>query len=297
MWQKTVNDMYEHTKTANTPLLSSYNAEFWADYVQNFTKYDKLFRRLYKSFWYFDQLYDDSVSIVTTDFTDEVYNHLLANNKKYSELYRINVVNDNDFSIVDNYNITENMSRETEKSVTDVFGQRNDSESDSIGSRTDNKSESLGQRTDSKSETIGSRQDSANYTQGAQSNQTTVGIEGFNSSSFQDADKTTEDVGQRSDSNTSTVGAQNNSESSTLGAQSNSSSSTIGPQTNTKSFTKGSQSDSHSDEGSESYTLTRNGNIGIKTAQEVMKEQKDFWTPYEFYTYIFRDIARELLMV
>lgn len=297
MWQKTVNDMYEHTKTANTPLLSSYNAEFWADYVQNFTKYDKLFRRLYKSFWYFDQLHDDSVSIVTTDFTDEVYNHLLANNKKYSELYRINVVSDEDFSIIDNYNVTENMNRETEKNITDVFGQRNDTESNTIGERTDSKSESLGQRSDSKSETIGSRQDNTNYTQGAQNNQTTVGIEGFNSSSFQDSDKTTDSIGQRIDSNTSTVGSQSNSESSTIGAQSNSSSSTIGSQTNAKSFTKGSQSDNHSDEGTETYTLTRRGNIGVKTAQEVMKEQKDFWTPYEFYTYIFRDIARELLMV
>lgn len=297
MWQKTVNDMYEHTKTANTPLLSSYQAEFWADYVQNFTKYDKLFRRLYKSFWYFDQLYDDSVSIVTADFTDEVYNHLLVNAKKYSELYRINVVNDEDFSIVDNYNIIENMNRETEKNTTDVYGQRNDSESDTIGARTDSKSESLGQRSDSKSETIGSREDSANYTQGAQNNQTTVGIEGFNSSSFQDSDKTTDAIGQRIDSNTSTLGSQSNSESSTIGAQSNSSSSTIGAQTNTKSFTKGNQSDNHSDEGTETYTLTRRGNIGVKTAQEVMREQKDFWTPYEFYTYIFRDIARELLMV
>lgn len=297
MWQKTVNDMYNHTKTADTPLLSSYKAEFWTDYVQNFTKYDKLFRRLYKSFWYFDQLYDDSISIVTTDFTDEVYNHLLVNTKKYSELYRINVVSDEDFSIVDNYNVTENMNRETEKSTTDVYGQRNDSESDTIGERTDSKSESLGQRSDSKSETIGSRQDSANYTQGAQNNQTTVGIEGFNSSSFQDSDKTTDAIGQRIDSNTSTLGSQSNSESSTIGAQSNSSSSTIGAQTNTKSFTKGNQSDNHSDEGTETYTLTRKGNIGVKTSQEVMKEQKDFWTPYEFYTYIFRNIARELLMV
>ena len=297
MWQKTVNDMYNHTKIANTPLLSSYNAEFWADYVQNFVKYDKLFRRLYKSFWYFDQLYDDSISIVTTDFTDEVYNHLLVNTKKYSELYRINVVSDEDFSIVDNYNVTENMNRETEKNITDVFGQRNDSESDTIGARTDTKSESLGQRSDSKSETIGAREDNTNYTQGAQNNQTTVGIEGFNSSSFQDSDKTTDSIGQRIDSNTSTVGSQSNSESSTIGAQSNSSSSTIGSQTNAKSFTKGSQSDNHSDEGTETYTLTRRGNIGVKTSQEVMKEQKYFWTPYEFYTYIFRDIARELLMV
>lgn len=297
MWQKTVNDMYEHTKTANTPLLSSYDAEFWTDYVQNFTKYDKLFRRLYKSFWYFDQLYDDSISIVTTDFTDEVYNHLLVNTKKYSELYRINVVSDEDFSIIDNYNVTENMNRETEKSTTDVYGQRNDSESDTIGERTDSKSESLGQRSDSKTETIGSRQDSANYTQGAQNNQTTIGIEGFNSSSFQDSDKTTDAIGQRIDSNTSTLGSQSNSESSTIGAQNNSSSSTIGSQTNAKSFTKGSQSDNHSDEGTETYTLTRKGNVGVKTSQEVMKEQKDFWTPYEFYTHIFRDIARELLMV
>lgn len=297
MWQKTVNDMYEHTKTANTPLLSSYNAEFWADYVQNFTKYDKLFRRLYKSFWYFDQLYDDSVSIVTTDFTDEVYNHLLVNTKKYSELYRINVVSDTSFSIVDNYNIEETLDKSETDDDSFVHGARSDSSTDTIGARSDSKSESVGARNDSATESIGGKQNSTSYSQGAQSNESIVGIEGFNSSSFNDSDRTSDSIGARSDSSTETLGAQSNSTTSTIGAQTNSSTNSIGEQENTTSFSKGAQTDTKDSTHTEEYTLTRRGNIGIKTAQEVMKEQKDFWTPYEFYTYIFRDIARELLMV
>lgn len=178
-WVK-VSDMYEYSKSVNTPLLSDFgsddeNISFWNDYVANYQKYDKLFRRMYLSFRYFlqqpisrfDELMEAKISDITLDFIDEVYNHLMVNAKKYEELYRINVVPDADYSIVDNYNVIETMDRETSKSEADVFGSRTDTTDDTIGDRED---VSLG------------------------------AIEGFNSNNFSDRDRTTINTGEQENS-------------------------------------------------------------------------------------------------
>jgi len=94
-WVK-VNDMYEYAKSVNIPLLSDFgeddeNITFWSDYVANYEKYDKLFRRMYMSFRYFlqepvsrfDELIESEIGDITLDFIDEVYNHLMVNAKKY----------------------------------------------------------------------------------------------------------------------------------------------------------------------------------------------------------------------
>ena len=242
-WVK-VNDMYDYSKSVHAPLLSDFgeddeNILFWHDYVENYEKYDKLFRRMYASFRYFlqtpvsqfDELIESEIGDITLDFTDEVYNHLMVNAKKYEELYRVNVVPDNDYSILDNYNVTEVMERETSKTEADVYGSRTDTTDDTIGDREDT---SLG------------------------------AIEGFNSSSFTDRDRTTINTGE---------------------------------QENSRNFLKGQQSDSHTGSGTEDYTFTKRGNIGVKTVSQVMKEHIGLWEKWEFYTYIFQEISSELLLV
>lgn len=242
-WVK-VSDMYEYSKSVNTPLLSDFGADdenisFWSDYVANYQKYDKLFRRMYLSFRYFlqqpisrfDELIEAEIGDITLDFIDEVYNHLMVNAKKYEELYRVNVVPDADYSIVDNYNIKETMNKETSKSEADVFGSRTDTTDDTIGDRED---VSLG------------------------------AIEGFNSSDFSDRDRTTINTGE---------------------------------QENSRNFLKGQQSDTHTGSGTEEYTFTKRGNIGVKTVSQVIAEHKNLWEKWEFYTYIFQEISKELLLV
>ena len=49
--------------------------------------------------------------------------------------------------------------------------------------------------------------------------------------------------------------------------------------------------------GTEEYTLTRKGNIGVQTGADILKRHYDFWRPYEFYSFIFGEIAKELLIV
>ena len=232
MKMKTVNDMYLYSNTqAHPALLSNYGADFWEEYRNNAARYDKIFRRTFLSFKYFLQESGEDISEITQNFTEDVYNHLMMNDKKYSELYRIHVVDDEDYSLLNNYNVTEKMDKDTSSNDTNTYGSRSDSGSD---------------------------------TRGAQSNSRTNTVAPYNTNSFQNDNKSDESIGQRMDSN---------------------------------SYTKGQQQDTLSNTGTEDYTLTRVGNIGIMTGTDMLQKHNNYWKVYEFYQMIFRDISRELLIL
>ena len=52
MLTRTVDDMYNVSSKNNTKLLSEYGSDFWQNYIQNYVRYDKLFRRYYRQFDY-----------------------------------------------------------------------------------------------------------------------------------------------------------------------------------------------------------------------------------------------------
>lgn len=224
---KTVKDMYKYASDNSSMLLSNYTSDWWKDYRDNYQRYDKIFLRFYRSWWYFQQEHDQTIAEITTDFTDEVYNHLMLNERKYAELYRIHVLPDEDYSLTNNYDMHETMDKDTTSSGSDTFGSRSDSDS-----------------------------------YGLQSVSTERTISSYNDATYQP----------------------DNNESTTLGSHQD-------------SHTKGAQSDSHSGSGTEDYTLHRYGNIGVMTVTDMLKKHSDYWTVWEFYELIFRDIARELLMI
>ena len=232
---RTVEEMFSIAVDNDKPLLSKYPAIFWADYVANYKHYDLLFRRLYRSFSYFMQDESETLANITDNFTQDVYNHLLLNDKKYAELYRVNVVNDEEYSILNNYDIHETMARTTGNDTTYKTSGRTD-------------------------------KTTSDSTQGAQTNTSKTGIEGFNSSDFSDSEKTDETIGQRKD-------------------------------TNTQDYTTGSETNTTNESGKEDYTLTRKGNIGVQTSTDIMRTHYQFWRPFEFYSFIFGEIAKELLIV
>lgn len=61
-------------------------------------------------------------------------------------------------------------------------------------------------------------------------------------------------------------------------------------------FNKGEQVNTESDSGKEDYTLTREGIQDMASADLINKHLK-LWTRYEFYSYIFKEICAELLMI
>lgn len=128
---KTVKDMY-NALTSGQKLLSDYSADFWNEYKNNSARYDKLFVRLYRSFKYFLQDDDETINEVVTDFVADVYNHLMINDKKYSELYRVYVVSDDDYSLLNNYNVTEIMDKDTSDTGDITTGAQNNTSTDKI---------------------------------------------------------------------------------------------------------------------------------------------------------------------
>lgn len=251
-------DIYKYYRSQNTKMLSNFqpsevNNDFWADYRTNYARYDAVFNRMFNSFWYFLQDREGTIAEVAADFTQAVYDHLMINEKKYSELYRIEVIPDEDYSLTNNYNITEVMDKDIH----------------------DDNDNTYGQRIDSGSFTEGSRSDSASNTLGSQTTTVTDGIAPYDSDVFS-----------------------NNKESETVaGSRQDSSSFTKGSQSDSSSNTKGQQIDDLNRTYTEDYTLTREGNIGVQTATDMIDKHKKFWSLWAFYEYIFKEISKDLLLI
>lgn len=99
---------------------------------------DRRFLMKYRSFVYFNSS-DNSDYINYTRFTTDVRDHLIANAKKYAELYRIHNVDDDKYSLYDNYNMTETMDRDT----TAKLGEQINSGTESLGARSDSNTHSV----------------------------------------------------------------------------------------------------------------------------------------------------------
>lgn len=272
---KTVNDMYKEASSKNVMLLSNYPATFWAEYIANYNRYDKLFRRMFKSFIYFMQEEDETITEITNNFTEDVYNHLLVNSKKYEELYRIHVIDDNNYSLTENYDVSETMNKTGSSSTDNVYGARSDS-----GSAVE------GARNDSTTNDKGAREDTTNTVIGSQTNDTVEKVAPYDSSTFANNTEKVDNNGSRTDSVKFNEGT-----------QSDSSSYNKGEQNNTSTFNKGEQNDTSTNRSNESYESRRHGNIGVQTVTDMLNKHKQFWTSWDFYRYIFNEISKELLLV
>lgn len=197
--KKTVKQMYDYAVGEEIALLSNFNGTFWADYLDNYERFDKLFMKKFKTFQYFDQTGADTETVadITDEFTENVYGYLLENEKRYNELYRIWVLNDTDLPLGRNYDITETLDRDTGRDIDTTRGSR----------------------TDSGSNTMGSRSDSTSYTKGQEIDTVASDVYAFNSPTASPSSLVTDTQGTRQDSNSFTKGQQVDSSSFTKGQQ------------------------------------------------------------------------------
>ena len=106
-----VNDLYKYIKLQNVPLLGSANYDFWTPYTSGFTNFDRYFRNRFKSWLYFESFADgESSEDMHTDFTETIAAHLAINSKRYSELYRVQILENDAYDIVNNYDLHETLS-------------------------------------------------------------------------------------------------------------------------------------------------------------------------------------------
>lgn len=280
-----VVDLYKYSKSQSLPLLGSASYDFWTPYTASYDIFDRYFRNRFKSWVYFETFAEgEETEDLYTDWTETIAAHLAINSKRYSELYRVQILTDDAYDIVNNYDLHETHQNTRSESGTSVEGAREDRTS---GSTTE------GEREDSTSASTidGARTDSGSTVNGAQTTTTTGSIQGFNSSAFSDADKQVAATNSFTDTTSVTKGAQNNSSSST---------STKGEQTNSNSSTlnKGIQNNSHSTSGTENITIRRYGNIGVQTPADVIGGHIELWERlFNFYKLIFDEIAKDYLLI
>ena len=294
---KTTHDIYKYNKDNNLKMLSDYPSDFWSEYRTNHDKYDRVFDRMFMSFKYCFQNEEEDTVDIANNFREDVYNHLLMNDKKYSELYRVQVIPDTNYSLTDNYDVTETMDKDISDNNDNTYGARTDTIEETEGSRTDTIEETEGSRNDSSSVTEGERTDSRTLDVGSQTNNTIHSVAPYDSSTFNNESKDDETKGTRTDTEETVKGEQYNYSSMTKGSQINETESVKGSQVNETESVKGSQTDSLDRTYTEDYTLHRKGNIGVMTVSDMLKKHKDFWNAWEFYEYIFKEICKELLLI
>ena len=231
----TVSDMYEYAKENDIALLSNFSTgtssatDFWVPYLYDSDKYDRAFCMRYKNFFFFDQDGKELVDDVVDRFVQSVEDFLLLNKKKYSELFKIEkfVFAQNDILI--DYNIDAWKEDVRDISREYVSGERQDTGEDVSGQRTD-----------------------------VETNQ----VMAYNSNTFVDSTKTTDNKGSETD---------------------------------TTEYNKGEQTDTETvnDEGS-----FRTGTKGNKNSMyDNMLKFLEVWDGYSFYGNIFKDIAAEFLLL
>lgn len=280
----TIKQMAAITKAAATRLLSDYPADFWADYRNNYEKWDAGFSRRYASFFYYaqdDENSEETPELRTADFTDAVYLHLTFNDKKYTELYRLMKLGD--MEIINSYNVTTTETRNESRNGENVKGKEteqrtNTAESTATGNTTNN-------------ETLGSRHDSNTFSKGEESAETINKVSPYDADGeFQDNTATQNTNASRIDNGTTDTGEQSNEATGT--------SKTITTGTNSDTTDRSERHDTATETTTATATTERHGNIGNSTQATNAQAFVDFWEGLPaFYDMIFNNIIRDLCLV
>lgn len=189
-----VEQLYKEAKLESSTLLPvNTNFSWWEEYENNSSTFDRYVLDTFRDFYYWVMFTGSSQADALADFKEAVNSFLFINQKRYAELYRLHVLPDDAYDMVNNYSLVE-----THKST---FNE---------GARTDTSSNTLGARTDSASNQIGARTDTIEND-----------VSAFNSTDYQDSTKTYDNTGVQTNSSSATVGAQSNSANNVKGAQKN----------------------------------------------------------------------------
>ena len=285
-----IKDIYDYNKEENNEMLSSFVSSvdpehsFWESYRDNYKKFDRMFMKKYRSWFPMDQ--EGTLAEIAEEFADDVENWQTINDKRYTELYRMQTIPDDEkYSLTDNVYEHEVIDRDTTSSGSNVKGSETitDTATNQYGQQMDSESKSLSRGQQSDSESI-----SKSF--GAATKTIESGTSAANESSYSNTDISTESDAARTDGETNsyTHGSRSDSETNSY---------THGSHTDSlsNSRTEGQRTDTSTGSGTEDVERTRSGNIGVRTVDEMLNIHKDVWVDFSFYEMIFAEIARELL--
>lgn len=111
--------------------------DFWdLTYGASTAEYDREFARRYKNFFYYDFLEEEEKAASVTNFKFDVLSILTMNQKRYEELYRIEVVTDEDDPLTYNYDLTETTGAQHQSNVKGSQENTIGQHTDTIGAQT-----------------------------------------------------------------------------------------------------------------------------------------------------------------
>ena len=103
-----VIDLYKAIGIGESLLPTGTDFDFWeGTYEENTAVYDREFARRFTTFEYFDFLDADTIAEARENFHADVLSILTFNQKRYAEMYRVFLVEDEDDPITYNYDMTE----------------------------------------------------------------------------------------------------------------------------------------------------------------------------------------------
>lgn len=228
----TVKEIWKNKTNNILPVNTNFN--WWQEYENNTEVFDRAFAARFASFTYEPYLDDaDNIGELMVAFSNDVKVVFYKNMKKYEELYRVHTIADADLPLSYNYDMKENMNKNTSNQNAMITGQRTDVDNLQVGSQ-----------------------------------------------KMADVNKVTAFNNNNENTNTSA-------------------SSETGSRNDVRQFTKGQETDTSRGTGTEEYTLTRKGNIGVQTGADILRIFNDFWQSPRalFYNTVFDDIAMELLQI
>lgn len=285
-----IKDIYNYNKEEETKMLSGFTSsvdpdhDFWKPYRDNYGYFDRIFMKKYRSWFPMDQ--EGTLPEISEEFAEDVKGWLMINDKRYTELYRIQTITDDEkYSLTDNVYEHEVIDKDTSSSGSNVKGSETitDTAQNQYGQQSDSESKSLsvGQQSDSETKS---------KTYGTATKTIENGTSAFNESGYTDTDRSVETDATHTDSETNgyTHGSRSDSETNSY---------THGSHTDNLSNTRvdGQRTDTNTGTGSEDIERTRSGNIGVMTVDQMLNIHKDMWVDFSFYEMIFAEITRELL--
>lgn len=307
-----VDEIYNYCVEEELPMLSNYNADFWEIYVENHFYFDRIFMKTYRKFLAYSNDNDD-VEGNSLDWIGDVHAWLLTNHKRYSELWRMQTLTNNDYSMLDPYNVTESRSSVSTKSGSDSMGAKTDTKSSSINYGasivSDSNSFIHGAKSETDSESLNYGQDitttETESNTGSQENTNENKVSAYNEGDYSPKDYQETNLGSRKDDVTSTETRASRSDSK-LGSHNeqsytDSENKTRSSQAHTDNIndtnTYGAHTNTHTGTENESANVTKKGNLGVFSPAKLLGEHVELWSAYSFYKLIFDEIAEQFLRI
>lgn len=309
----TVEEMYKYWRDLDEPMFTTFIGDFWNVYKQYYTYFDHLFYKTYRSFIIYNVRDNVDMHNAGVDWSVDITAFLLTNEKRYEELYRLQELNDIDYSLLEPYHVTESHSITSSGSETDNKGAKTRTKSDSMAygavTTTDSGNNVHGAKSETDGKTTNYGQDKITTTEenniGRQINEEEHKRSAMNESTYSPKDITSNEYGTRQDtsekeetrlsrsdteSGTHTEAAYTDTTSNTHTVQTHS-------DTGSSNINDSAYTDTKNTTGTESKTITKKGNMGIYSFPKLLSEHKELWNAFNFYKMIFDEIADEFLRI